>query len=104
MTGIWIAPVNPVAENRDAGHRRSRNDQELVRDARKIIEHAYRRVADGVQKNHLTAHLVDGDEASTPRQCCFHHLTCSPRPGMDDGAPIDLPSRPGKTVALERFV
>src|SRR5215470_606353 len=79
MTGIWIAPVNPVAENRDAGYRRSRNDQELVRDARKIIEHAYRRIADGVQKNHLAAHLVDGDETSTPRQCCFHHLTCSPR-------------------------
>src|ERR1700758_3982728 len=70
--------MNPVAEDRDAGHRRSRDDQELVRDACKILEHEYRRIAGGVQKNYLAAHLVDGDEASRTRQCCFHYLTRSP--------------------------
>jgi len=55
--------MNAVAEDRNIGHAGIEVDEELVRDAFKIIEHQNRRKIPGVDEDHLAAHLVDGDQA-----------------------------------------
>jgi hypothetical protein len=92
VAGIGIAPMNAVAVDRHVGGRAVAVDQQLVRHPLEVVEDHAHRVADRIEKQHLAAHLVDGDEAV----CWFrHHCVLDFRPTL-------IPSPPRRRGACGR--
>ena len=63
MLRIGIAAVDAVAEDRHIGHAGLRNDEQFVDRLGEAVDHDFGRVGDGIEKQHLAAHLVDRDDA-----------------------------------------
>jgi hypothetical protein len=76
MTGIGIAAVDAVTEDRHVGEAGFRQHEQLVHRALKTLEHDLGLVAHRIEKQDLCPHLVDRDQSA--RAACLGHCSVLP--------------------------